>query len=315
MSFFGVIKARNYKHIKKQAFLRAKIFNTNLYNNRLLFIKSSPKRIPFFPSFSCKASMTVEAAFAVPFFLFFMMNILLIFDMLRLHGNIMGAIHQTGNKMAFSAYAIKNVEDMGFELSDEIKSIGMSEVYAKGKVISILGSDYLDKTCIVSGAAGLHFIKSSVMKEDDVIDLIASYKVKPLIRLIGFPDFMVENRYYGRAWTGYDVESKQSNEKEEDPIVFIADTGVVYHVARNCTYLCPSVEMISAFMKDDIRNEQGGKYHACEKCGKSGVRAVLYITSQGDRYHNSLRCSGLKRTIYAVHLSEISGKSKCSKCG
>mgnify|MGYP006990155229 CR=1 FL=1 len=41
--------------------------------------------------------MTVEAAIAVPVFLFFIMNLLVSFDILRLHGNIMGAMHQTGN--------------------------------------------------------------------------------------------------------------------------------------------------------------------------------------------------------------------------
>ncbi|WP_132038569.1 hypothetical protein [Kineothrix alysoides] len=258
--------------------------------------------------------MTVEAALAVPFFLFFIMNILVIFDMLRLHGNIEEAIHQTGNQMAFCGYAYKNVEELGFSLPDEMSSIAMSEVYARGRVIRILGTDYLNNTCLSSGAAGLHFVKSSVMKEDDVIDFIVSYKVKPLIGIIGFADFPMENRYYGRAWTGYDVENGQGGQ-EDDPIVFIAENGVVYHTSRNCTYLCPSINMISAFQKDNIRNEQGEKYHACERCGRAGIQGVLYITSQGNRYHNSLKCSGLKRTIYAVHLSETGGKGKCSKCG
>ncbi|TCL54282.1 hypothetical protein EDD76_12152 [Kineothrix alysoides] len=314
MSFFWIKKAKNYNHIKNQAILRAMFSCTILINKLSLFKMKSEKRTSFFPFLNCKASMTVEAALAVPFFLFFIMNILVIFDMLRLHGNIEEAIHQTGNQMAFCGYAYKNVEELGFSLPDEMSSIAMSEVYARGRVIRILGTDYLNNTCLSSGAAGLHFVKSSVMKEDDVIDFIVSYKVKPLIGIIGFADFPMENRYYGRAWTGYDVENGQGGQ-EDDPIVFIAENGVVYHTSRNCTYLCPSINMISAFQKDNIRNEQGEKYHACERCGRAGIQGVLYITSQGNRYHNSLKCSGLKRTIYAVHLSETGGKGKCSKCG
>lgn len=314
MSFFRTDKIKNQKHMKTQAFLRAKIFITSLSDNCQFLIRKSVKRISFFPSLYCKASMTVEASIAVPLFLFFIINILLAFDMLHLHSRIAGAMHQTGNQMIFSGYAYKSVEEKGISL-EGISSVILSEGYARGKVISLLGSDYLNNTCLEAGTAGLHFMKSSVMKENDVVDLIASYRVKPLIRTIGFPSFPMENRYYGRAWTGYDVENGLGDRNDEDPIVFVAETGVVYHLSRSCTYLCPSVEMISAFMKEDIRNEYGEKYYACERCGEGGIPAILYITGQGNRYHNSLHCSGLKRTVHSMHLSEAGGKGRCSKCG
>ncbi len=313
MSFFRLYIISNYKHIKIQAFLRAKIF----YNKNLKKFKSfkiSEKRILLFSSLKCKASMAVEAAIAVPFFLFFIMNILFAFDMLRLHGNLMGAMHQVGNKMTIHGYAFKQVEEAGITLPEELSSVIMSQGYIRSKVIDVLGSNYLDHTCLAAGTTGLQFLKSSIM-QDDVIDIIASYRVRPFIKVIGFPDFPMENRYYGRAWTGYDVERGGSGENKEDPIVYVADTGVVYHVARNCTYLCPSIEMISIAMKEEARNENGGKYHACERCGDNGMQPILYVTLQGNRYHSSLQCSGLKRTIYVIHLSEVNGKGQCTKCG
>ena len=312
MSFFRIYIICHYKHIKTQAFLRAKIYIIK-FLKKINSFNIIEKRILLFSSLKCKASMAVEAAIAIPFFLFFIMNILFAFDMLRLHSNLMGAMHQVGNKMAFHGYAYQQAEEAGITLPKELSSVIMSQGYVRNKVITTLGSDYLDHTCLVAGTSGLQFLKSSIMQED-IIDIIATYRVRPFIKVIGFPDFPMENRYYGRAWTGYDVVGGQGGEHKGYPIVYVADTGVVYHITRNCTYLCPSIEMISMGMKEEVRNENGGKYYACERCGSNGMQPILYITLQGNRYHCSLQCSGLKRTIYAVHLSEVGGKGQCSKC-
>ena len=116
---------------------------TSIFGKRMSLISSlKTKRL--------KASMAVEAALSVPFFLFFLMNILFVFDMLRLHGNIMGAIHQTGNKMAFYGYAYKNgLEETGLQ-EGELSSFLLSEGYARREVINILGEDYLNHTCLTS---------------------------------------------------------------------------------------------------------------------------------------------------------------------
>ena len=282
-------------------------FHSFKTGKRMSFIFSPKKE-------KLKASMTVEAAIAVPIFLFFIINLLVSFDILRLHGNIMGAMHQTGNKMAFFGYAYKN--SLGEEGPAEggLGSLAFSEGYVRTTVIRILGKEYLDHTCLASGASGLHFMKSSIMKEDK-IELIASYKVKPFIGIIGFPDIPMENRYYGRAWTGYDVERRISGENGEDPMVYIAENGTVYHMARNCAYLNPSIEAVSYALANQLRNENGEKYYPCGSCRGYRFWAVAYVTSYGNKIHSSLNCPGLKRTIYMVHLSEAGGKSKCSKCG
>ena len=92
------------------------------------------------------------------------------------------------------------------------------------------------------------------------------------------------------------------------------ETGLVYHKDYHCTHLDLSIRMASGEEVSSLRNESGGKYYACEHCG-GGSGGAVYITSYGDRYHSSLSCSGLKRTVYAVPLSEAVGKGACSKCG
>ena len=101
--------------------------------------------------------------------------------------------------------------------------------------------------------------------------------------------------------------------KEEDETVYVTETGLVYHKDYHCTYLDLSIRMVQGKEISGLRNESGGRYYACEHCGGKGGGSA-YITDYGDRYHSSLSCSSLKRTVYAVPLSEVIGKGACSKC-
>ncbi len=309
----------NYKHIIKTFVSPGKNLLSYICKSLSSMLSfGSGKRMSFFSSLNSRkqnASMAVEASIALPVFLFFLMNILFSFDMLRLHCNIAGAMHQTGNRMAFYGYAYRLAAGGDSVLAEGIDSLVLSVGYARNRVTGMLGKEYLDKSCLSSGSSGLHFAKSSVMEGDDIIELVASYQVKPFIRVIGFPDFAMENRYYGRAWTGYDVGNGLSDMSEEDPVVYVTEHGTVYHVARNCTYLNPSVEAVPAGSAAELRNTGGEKYYDCEKCSSSRYQAFVYITSQGNKVHGSLNCPGLKRTVYLVHLSEVGGKGRCSKCG
>ena len=116
-----------------------------------------------------------------------------------------------------------------------------------------------------------------------------------------------------KAWTGYEAGGFG---EEDDQIVYVTDTGVVYHKDAHCTHLDLSIHAAASSELNSLRNESGGKYHACEKCVHgSSMGGNVYITNQGDRYHNSLTCSGLKRTVYTARISEVPGKRACSKCG
>lgn len=148
-----------------------------------------------------------------------------------------------------------------------------------------------------------------------MIDLLVTYKVTPFSLIMGFKGFTMRQRYYGRAWTGYDVTQHVSDIKQEDPMVYITKTGIVYHLNRNCAYLNPSVETVSVSDVDNRRNQSGGKYHSCEICDGDRTKGQVYITSQGSSYHSQIQCLGLKRTIYTIPLSEVQGRGACSKCG
>lgn len=258
-------------------------------------------------------SMTLEAAFVLPFFLFAVINILFAVNIIGAQSRINAALHQTGNKMAFAGYVYEST--VGSELSDSLAGVAMTEVYARGQILEYVGRAYLDQSCVVGGAAGVSLAGSSVMETGDLIDLKVTYRVKPFAGIMGFDGFGMTQRYYGRAWTGYDVTQYVSDARQEDPMVYITETGTVYHIDRNCTYLNPSVESVPAMLVEDRRNQAGGKYYPCEICGSVAGVVQVYITGQGSSYHSRINCSGLKRTIYTVPLSQVGGRGRCSKCG
>ena len=285
---------------------------------KILFFRRSLKRVSsaIFRKrnfHGMKGSMTLEAAFVLPFFLFAVINILFAINIIGAQSRINAALHQIGNQMAFAGYGYEKT--VGSVLPDSLAGVAMTHVYARSRVLEYVGRDYLNQSCIVGGADGVSFAGSSVMTEGDIIDLQVSYKVKPFSAVMGLEGFSVTQRYYGRAWTGYDVTQFVSNTEEEDPMVFITETGTVYHLDRNCTYLNPSVESVPALTVDGRRNQSGGRYYPCETCSAGTRMGQVYITRQGNRYHSNINCSSLKRTIYTVPLSQVGGRGRCSKCG
>ena len=53
---------------------------------------------------SSSASVTVEASLALPFFIFFFVNILTLFNILGMDCKVSAALHQTGNQISINAF-------------------------------------------------------------------------------------------------------------------------------------------------------------------------------------------------------------------
>lgn len=270
-------------------------------------------------------SMTLEAAILLPLFLFFMITILSLMDMLYFYGILEQRLHQIAKKMAVYAPATGlaaevlagNTEDNEINAdSGDIGSIAatiLGEQYVKNNLINGLIQQELRSSGVVGKSEGLNFLYSRIMTEGDLIDLVVSYEIEPQNNFFFLPAYPVLNRCRVRAWTGYEVASGDENDAGER-MVYITETGTVFHLTKTCTYLDLSIRSVANGELDLYRNQSGGIYAACELCG-DGEAEIYFITDYGECYHTSLTCSGLKRTITEVPISQVGDKSACSRCG
>lgn len=311
-----IIKKLNKKFQERKAIKKTLRANQNAYINLISlnsFFKSlcmiSQKRVSLSVSSFGRGSMTIEASLIFPIFLFTVINLLSVLDFMRLQSNMTAALHQTGKKLTIYGYAY---DKTGLSIEEyPLSSALFSYTFVKSSVEKYVGREYLENTVLEYGSVGIHYGYSKIMEEDK-IDLVALYNVSGLFSGKGIKGIPLYSRFYGHVWNGYDVEKKIQT-GTEDVYVFITENGTVYHRNRNCTYLNPSIEAVHYDDIEKRRNKSGAVFYECELCGRN-KGTVVYITEQGSRYHATIECSGLKRTVYSVLLSET-GCPPCSKCG
>lgn len=248
-----------------------------------------------------KASITVEAALVLPLFLFLLINIISIFEMIHIHTVLDSALSSVGREI--SSYA---------PMVEDFENVLITEIYVKERVMEIAGRDKINHSVIIGGTKGIVLWRSELKENNDVIDLVMTYRVEPWLPVFGVGEMTLVNRCYVKTYTGYEEGDGSQNDKK----YYVADTGEVYHLYRSCTHLQFSISQIEITELKNARNENGGKYKPCEICWDENTpQNRCYITTQGDRYHSSVSCAGLKRTIYIINASQIGNKPLCSRCG
>lgn len=271
---------------------------------------------------SYTASLTLEAAAVVPLFLIAVLQLVSIFSFYQAQARVTASLHQTGKSLAQYAYlyedeTLRNLLSVGDDtdagISEELAGLAFSETYVRGTVTAELGQDYLEHSPILGGALGIIYGQSRIM-EEELIDLVGVYTLKPPVGLVPM-QLRCMSRARIRAWTGYDNESASEAGEEEDPYVYIAENPTVYHTDRNCSYIQISIQAVAAGDVEECINAYGENYTACWRCrNETTSGAVFYITEDGNRYHTSVECGAIRRTIQMVHLSEVGNLPCCSRC-
>lgn len=178
--------------------------------------------------------------------------------------------------------------------------------YAAGVVSAQQDAEKAAKamTCVIAAESG----------PDPVADRPELVRYKPFALPFFFPDLRFVCRGRVRAWVG-DTGGDNGEAGDDDAMVYVTEHESVYHTSSRCTHLDLSWKAVPGSGIAFLRNDYGSKYHACEKCVSNGQPAqIVYLSPEGDAFHNSSSCSGLTRHIRIVRMSEVENLRECSRC-
>lgn len=261
MSFLNILpKKSSHKEKENQNkinSLQAQIdSNHNAYTDYIYTLSS--KRMSPILLFRIAGGVSVEAALAIPLFIFFMVNIIYIINILGFYSSGIAEVQQEARSLSF--------------VCNDINEYG-----------------------------------------NDTVTSAKLIQVKSLFSLIGFETTPALASMSYKKWNGFCLGGS-SNLAQEEEYVYVTEYGSSYHRNRDCSHLKVTIVSVTLDELKSKRNNSGNKYYACEKCGGNGS-GILFITPEGDKYHSSSSCSGLKRSIKTVKLSEVEGRSPCGTCG
>ncbi len=225
---------------------------------------------------SLSGSITIETALILPVFLFAMLSVMYLTDAVRISSKNTEELAERAYKCAKYAY-------LGKTLTDDTAL-----------------SDAID---VINGG-------------DDIIDLVKRYRIKVPFDLLNVYKPYAADRVRIRAFTGYDNVRHGSDTDKAEEMVYVTEHGSVYHRSLSCSHLKLNIKAIDFSNISKERANDGAKYYPCEYCcnAHGGSPSTVYITDDGNRYHSTLSCGALKRTIREVPLSET-GLPPCKECG
>ena len=238
--------------------------------------KHTPENFLPKPGRPLPGSITVETALILPVFLFAMLSVMYLIDAIRISSENTEMLAEKACLYAKYAYIGDSISD-GTAVSDAID--------------------------MINGG-------------DDIIDLVKRYRIDVPFDLSGAYDPFAIDRVRVRAFTGYD-NSKHCHGHDDAPeeMVYVTEYGSVYHRSLGCSHLNLNVRSVAYDSISNERSNDGSRYYACEYCCPHGAKpASVYITDDGNRYHSTLSCGALKRTVNEVALSQTSLPA-CKECG
>ena len=250
-------------------------------------------------SVSCRSravgSITVEAALCLPLFFLAAMLLMMLLEMAVISLRVENAAQYAAQTLA----------------GEQISAPSADPSRLTALMVSAVGAERLNRSLVAGGSGGISTGESTMDPVTGIGYVRWKYRVRMPFPIFGSAagEYKGELRY--KAWNGFHGSDAASDEE----MVYVARNGVVYHKNPSCTHLALSITSVSVHNLSTCRNENGGKYYPCEYCGGAvNAEGTAFITKDGDRYHSTRGCCGLKRTVDKIPISQVGGRAPCSRC-
>ena len=248
----------------------------------------------------------------IPLVLAVLLSLLQLITASVFHSRLQEAMSSVGRRLSYYYYAVEEIK--GDEERSLISSVVegavflvASETVVRGLVMDELKGDETAEFLVDGGKNGLSFLLSHYAPEEETIYVTARYTVKiPFLAMM--PGIPVYQGTAHRVWTGRIME-----ESTEEELVYVTENSKVYHTHLSCGSLSLSIKEIPKVSLSSARNSSGEIYRACEFCG-AGSGERVFVSVYGNRYHFDRNCSGLKRTVSTIPVSEIGERTLCKRC-
>ena len=245
-----------------------------------------------------EGSLSLEAALVLPLFLFACFCLMMPMRMMDRQRQIQAVLEGVGEDISQYAYAVRCLEGENAASVDVSRGAGeeaadnggwdmgegiyaLSEAYAAGAILSRINQEWVEDVSFQGTEIG----------PDDMVHIVMHYRMRLPFSVLGLDSLPFESVCSRRMWTGavgnrWEKEGWENGQEEE--IVYIGKTSTRYHRQRSCHYLSNVLKPAAAADIEDLRNQEGKRYHACQTCG--GGSGTVYISDYGTSYHASPDC-------------------------
>lgn len=248
-------------------------------------------------SASYEGSMTVEASIVLPILLTAFVGLLMWGKIFVLSQEVDMALLETARQIARKEYLFTAKEEEGssiFLTRTLFTNVRKEGDFTEGVEVS-----------------AFDFSESEYIEETGEVSLVVKYRVKIPLLLLGTWKVSLQSAVRQKAWNGY--RPSISEQLQESDYVYITEDGEVYHKDSQCYHLHVTIHEV---YNVDAYYDGKTSYDACSFCvEKDNRKKELFITDEGDCYHEDISCSGLTRRVRVVKLEEGIGRRPCKECG
>ena len=171
-----------------------------------------------------KGSITIEAAFAIPLFLFAALCLIWMIEIQSIKIGVKQAAYSAAKSAAEDTAVIPV----------------LNTIKLKSDIIRLLGKERIERSIIVDGSEGISCWNSYLSSKTGEMNIHVKYEVRVPLPLFGNPSAKMEETFRIHGWTGYGKDKKT----EDSEIVYITEKQSVYHEDYHCSYLQLSIRFV-----------------------------------------------------------------------